>query len=62
MALIPFVNIVLLSTHITCLLLTHVQERIKRLGSDFTFISVFGDLSICSYGGWSDSLLPVRKS
>ena len=59
--IIPFVGIYLLSTLMTCILLTQVQEIISSLGSDLTLVSGFVTLETWSYGSWYDSLINVSK-
>ena len=46
----PFVNITILSTHMTWILLDQVQEIRSSFGLEFTFMSDFGTLAMYSYG------------
>ena len=57
----PFVGITILSTHITWILLTQVQEIISRFGLEFTFMSGFGNMEMWSNDIWVYSLLPINK-
>ena len=60
MEIISFDGIVLLIAHVTWLLMTEVQEIRSSFGLEFTFMSDFGTLEMCSYGSWCDSPLPIR--
>ena len=59
--IIPFVDISLMITHISCLVLTQVQEIRSSFGLEFTSMSDFENLKIWIYGSWDGSLLPARK-
>ena len=48
----PFVGITNLSTHMTCILLTQVQEIISGFGLEFTLMSSLGNMAMWSYGIW----------
>ena len=56
----PFVGITILSTHMTFILLTQVQEIIPGFGLKFTLVNVFGDMAIWSHGNWAYLMIPKR--
>ena len=57
----PFVGINILSTQMTWILLTQVQEIWLDFGSEFTLMSGFGTMEMWSYGIWAYSLLSIIK-
>ena len=56
-----FVGITILSTHMTWILLTQVQEIIPGFGLEFTFMSGFGNMTIWINGIWDYSLITINK-
>ena len=57
----PFVGITILSTNMTWILLTQVQEIRSGFGLEFTLMSGFGTMVMWSNGIWAYSLLPIKK-
>ena len=57
----PFVGITILSTHMTWILLTLVQEIRSGFGLKFTLMSGFGTMEMWSNGIWAYSLIPVNE-
>ena len=58
MELIRFVGISLLITEMTWILLNQVESR-SSFGYEFTFMSSFGTMEICSYVSWTNDLIPI---
>ena len=56
-----FVGITILSTHTTWILLNQVQEIRSGFGLEFTLMSGFGTMAMCSNGIWDYSLLPINE-
>ena len=48
-----FLGIVILSTHINCVLLMQAQEIISGFGSEFTLMSGLGTMEMWIYGIWA---------
>ena len=57
----PFVGITIMSTHMTWILLTQVQEIRSGFGLEFTVISGFGTMAIWRNDIWAYYLLPINK-
>ena len=57
----PFVGIAILSTHMTWILLTQVQEIRSGFGLEFTLMSDSGTMAIRSNGIWDYSLLLINE-
>ena len=56
-----FVGITIVSTHMTWILLTQVQETRSGFGLEFTLMIIFGTMVMWSNGIWAYSLLPIDK-
>ena len=57
----PFVGITIMSTHMSWILLTQVQEIKSGFGLEFTLMSGFGTMEMLSNGIWDYYLLPIKK-
>ena len=57
----PSVGITIMSTHITWILMTLVQEIRSGFGLWFTLMSGFGNMAMWSNGIWAYSPLPINE-
>ena len=57
----PFFGITILSTHMTWILLTQMQEIRSGFGLEFTLMNGFGNMAMWINGIWYYSLLTINK-